>query len=314
MLNRRALTAGALAGLAMAAGLPIQGAQAQDWKGRYPELTLGVIPAENASGTTDRWTPLTTYLSKELGVPVRLRVAQDYAAVIEGQRAGNIQIAFYGPASFSRAIITGVKTDPIVNQRHETGVNGYYSVVYVRADSPYKTIQDLKGKNLALVDPNSTSGNQAPRFFLNRAGVDVDRFFGKTFFAGSHENAVLALAQGTADAAANFWNSETDSNLTRMLAKGLVKDANGKTLTKDDFRVVFKSDFLPEGPFAVLDNLPADLKARIKTALLEMPKKDKAAFDKLSDGKDQEFVATTPKDYQPIIDMVRFNDDQRKRS
>ena len=33
-----------------------------------------------------------------------LRVANDYAAVIEGQRAGNIQIADYGPASYARAV------------------------------------------------------------------------------------------------------------------------------------------------------------------------------------------------------------------
>ncbi|MBV9079286.1 MAG: phosphonate ABC transporter substrate-binding protein [Methylobacteriaceae bacterium] len=309
MLHRRALIGAAVASFALAGA-----AQAQSWKGKYPELTFAVIPAENASGTVDRFTPIAEYLSKEIGVPVKLRVVNDYAAVIEGQRAGNIHIGFYGPASFSRAVITGVKTEPLVNQRHDTGVNGYYSVIYVRADSPYKSIDDLKGKNLALVDPNSTSGNQAPRFFLKKAGYDVDKFFGKTFFAGSHENAVLALAQGTADAAANFWNSENDSNLTRMITKGLVKSADGKTLAKDDFRIVFKSDFLPEGPFAVLASLPDDLKAAIQTALLEAPKKDKPAFDKLSDGKDQEFVRTSLKDYQPIIEMIRANDEERKRS
>ena len=85
-------------------------------EGQYPELTLAVIPAENASGTIDRYAPLTAYLSKQLGVPVKLRVANDYAAVIEGQRAGNIHIAFYGPASFARAVMTGVKVEPIVNQ------------------------------------------------------------------------------------------------------------------------------------------------------------------------------------------------------
>lgn len=309
MLNRRAVLAGALAGATLATG-----ALAQDWKSKYPELTFGVIPAENASGTADRWTPLTDYLSKEIGVPVKLRVAQDYAAVIEGQRAGNIHLAFYGPASFARAVLTGVKTEPLVNQRHETGVNGYYSVVYVRADSPYKTLEDLKGKNLALVDPNSTSGNQAPRFFMQKAGIEVEKHFGRTFFAGSHENAVLALVQGTADAAANLWNSETDTTVTRMNAKGMLKDANGKALNQSDFRVVFRSDFLPEGPFAVIESLPAELRQKIRAALVEVPKKDKAAFDKLSDGKDQELVPVTQKDFEPIIEMLRANDAQRRRS
>ncbi|WP_375459529.1 phosphonate ABC transporter substrate-binding protein [uncultured Enterovirga sp.] len=311
MLTRRHAMGAAALGLTLAAA---SSSFAQDWKAKYPELTLGVIPAENASTTTDRWQPLTAYLAKELGVPVKLRVANDYAAVIEGQRAGNIQLAFYGPASFARAVITGVKTEPLANQKHETGVNGYYSVIYVRADSPYKSIDDLKGKTLAFVDPNSTSGNQAPRFFLQRAGKDAEKFFGKTFFAGSHENAVLALAQGTTDAAANLWNSETDTTITRMNAKGMLKDISGKELTQKDFRVVFKSDFLPEGPFSVLSTLPDDLKSKIKQALLDLPKKDKATFDKLSDGKDLSLEPVGLKDFQPIIDMVRFNDEQRKRS
>ncbi len=225
-----------------------------------------MIPAENASATTDIYTPFAEYLSKEIGVPVKLRIANDYAAVIEAQRTGCAQIAFYGPASYARAVITGVKIDPLVVQRHNTGLTGYYSVIWVRADSPYKELKDLKGKTIALVDPNSTSGNQAPRYFLNKEGASVDSFFGKSVYAGSHDNAVLAVAQGTADAAANAWNSETDNYLIRLMNRGLLKTADGKPLTEKDFRIVFKSDFLPEGPFAVLDSLPADLKAKIKQA------------------------------------------------
>jgi phosphonate transport system substrate-binding protein len=307
MLNRRTLLA-----FAAASVLSISAASAQSWKAQYSELVFAAIPSENGSGVTDRWSPFIDYLSKTLGTKVTLRIANDYAAVIEGQRAANIHFAYYGPASYSRAVITGVETEPLVVARHDTGVAGYYSVIYVRADSPYKDIADLKGKAIALVDPNSTSGNNAPRFFLNRAGYNVDTFFGKNFFAGSHENAVLALAQGTADAAANFWNSDNDSNLTRMLAKGIVKDADGKSLKKEDFRIVFKSDFLPESPIAALTSLPADLKAALKQALLDMPKKDKAAFDKLSDGKDIEFIPISKHDYEPIIAMLKFNDQARK--
>ena len=308
MLTRRSL-AGALA-LALLA-LP---AAAQDWKAAYPELTLAVIPAENASGTSDRYAPLTAYLTRSLGVPVKLRIANDYAAVIESQRAGNAQLAFYGPASFARAVMTGVKVEPIVNQRHDTGASGYYAVIYVRADSPYRTIEDLKGKNLALVDPNSTSGNQAPRYFLSKAGHPVDTFFGKTVYAGSHENAVLALVQGTVDAAANLYNTDTDTMVTRMAAKGMLKKPDGSAMSQADFRVVFKSDFLPEGPFAMLASLPDALKAQIRAALVAMPTADKAAFDRLSDGKDLGLTPVTLKDYQPIIDMLKFNDDQRRKS
>ena len=309
MISRRTLAAAAAA-LALL-GLP---AVAQDWKAKYPELNLGVIPMENASGTTDRYAPLADYLSRILGVPVKLRVASDYAAVIEGQRAGNIQIAYYGAASYARAVMTGVKIEPLVSPKHETGTSGYYSVIYVLASSPYKSVADLRGKTLALVDPNSTSGNQAPRFFLNKAGFDVDKAFGKSFYAGTHENAVLALTQGTADAAANAWNSDTDSHLTRMLAKGMLKKPDGTPMQKADFRVVFKSEMLPGDNYAVLANLPADLKARIRDAFIALPTADKATFDRLSDGKDLDLTPVTAEEYEPVIGMLKFNDEQRKKS
>lgn len=299
MFDRRSLIVAAA--LALAAGA----AQAQSWKAQYPELVLAIVPAENASGVSDRYAPFTAYLAKELGVPVKLRVANDYAAVIEGQRAGNIHIAFYGPASYSTAYMTGVKTEPFVTTRNNDGAIGYYSVVYVKADSPYKDIRDLKGKTIGFVDPNSTSGYNATRFFLNKAGIDADSFFGKSIITGSHENAVIALDKGTVDCAANWWNADNDSNLTRMVAKGMVK--------KDDFRIIFKSGLLAGSPYARLSTLPDDLKTAIAKAFMDAPIKDKAAFDRLSDSKDKEFVPVTHQDYAETVEMIQYVNDMRKK-
>src|SRR5260370_16804505 len=139
MINRRIILVGAAA-----LTLSATSASAQDWKAKYPELTFAVVPAENASGVTERWTPFVAYLSKELGVKVTLRIANDYAAVIEGQRSGNIQIASYGSASFARARLTGVKTDAFANDIHADGSTGYYSMFFVNATSPYKSVNQLK--------------------------------------------------------------------------------------------------------------------------------------------------------------------------
>ena len=208
MLNRRTFLLASAATTLLADAAPAQG-----WKAQYPELVFAVVPAENASGVSERYEPWVEYLAKELGTKVTLRIANDYAAVIEGQKAGNIHIAYYGPASFARARIIGVKTDAFAIDVNSDGSKGYYSVFYVLAKSPYQKIEDLKGKAMGFVDPNSTSGNNMPRFVLDRMGIDPDQYFSKTVFAGSHENAVLALAQGTVDVAANWWNAPDDSNL-----------------------------------------------------------------------------------------------------
>jgi phosphonate transport system substrate-binding protein len=174
-ISRRVL----LAGFAAGATMPTCAGRAQSWRGQYPELVYAVVPAENASGVLDRFTPFVDYLSRELGSKVTLRVANDYAAVIEGQRASNIQIAYYGPASFSRARLTGVATDPFVIDVNSDGSKGYHSVFYVLAKSPYQKIEDLKGKNLGLVDPNSTSGYNMPLYTLDKLGISPDGFFAK---------------------------------------------------------------------------------------------------------------------------------------
>jgi phosphonate transport system substrate-binding protein len=294
-------------GAAFAAGsLALAGAaQAQSWAAKYPEIVFAVVPAENASGVTERHAPFVEYLSKELGTKVTLRVANDYAAVIEGQRNGSIQLAGYGPASYARAVVTGVKVEPFATTVNNDGTIGYYSVFYVRADSPYQTIEDLKGKNLGLVDPNSTSGNNVPRFTLNKLKIVPDAYFAHVTYTGSHENAVIALQQKTVDVAANWWNSDDDSNLTRMVNKGLAK--------KEDFRVISKSDLIPNSPYAYLADLPPDLKAAIAKAFADAPTKAKAAFDKLSDGKDREFKTVDAKYYEPVVELIKFVDLLRKQ-
>jgi phosphonate transport system substrate-binding protein len=299
MLNRRVL-------LAIAASAALMStAQAQDWKAKYPELVLAAIPAENAAQVTERFGPFAAYLSRELGVPVKLRIAGDYAAVIEGQRAEQIHIAYYGPAAYARARMIGVKTTPFAMEVNKGGVKGYHAVFYVKANSPYKTIADLKGKNLGLVDPNSTSGNNVPRFALDAMKIKPEEFFSKVVYTGSHINAVMALNQGTVDVAANWWNNETDSELQRMVDKGMVK--------KEDFRMIFKSDQIVNSPIAYLDSLPADLKQKIAKAFFDAPTKDKVAFEKLSDGKNDPWQSVTHEAYLPIVELNKFVDSLRRK-
>jgi phosphonate transport system substrate-binding protein len=308
MINRRLVLAG------FAAMTFATSASAEDWKAKYPEITFAVIPSENGSGVTERYTPFVNYLSKELGIKVNLRVANDYAAVIEGQRAGNIHIGYYGPASFARARLTGVKTDAFVIDVNSDGSTGYYSVFYVLAKSPYQKLDDLKGKNLGLVDPNSTSGNNMPRFKMNAMGIDPDKFFNQVVFTGSHENAVLALAQGTVDVAANWWNAEDDSNLTRMLNKNMLKNADGTPMKQEDFRIIVKSDLIINSPYAYLSDLPDDMKAAIKQAFLDAAQKDPEAFKKLSDGKNRPWQTITNEDYNKTIELIKFVDSLRKKA
>jgi phosphonate transport system substrate-binding protein len=290
-----------------ASTLFVVSSEAQAWKSQYPELVFAVVPAENASGIIERYTPLTEYLTRQLGVPVTLRIVSDYAGVIEGQRNGQIHIGYYSAGSYARAYLTGVKAEPFAVELNGDGTKSYRSVFYVRKDSPFRTIEDLRGKNLGLVDPNSTSGSMVPRLELDKMGIEPDKFFGKIIYTGSHENAIIALKDGTVDVCTNWWNSEEESNLALMERKGIpgIKYA--------DFRIVLTSGPIENAPLAYLADLPDDLKTAIREAIFGMQINDKATFDRLSGGKDRPWVPVTRQDYETAIELVKFVDALRKK-
>jgi phosphonate transport system substrate-binding protein len=144
-----------------------------------------------------------------------------------------------------------------------------------------------------------------PRFALKKMGINPDQFFSRVIYTGSHENAVIALQQGTVDVAANWWNDEQESNLLRMDRKGMVKAA--------DFRIIFKSDQIVNSPMAYLTTMPAELRAAIRQAVLDTPEKDKAAFDRIYEGKQKPWEPVDNAAYQPIVELNRFVDSLRRQ-
>jgi len=279
---------------------------AADWKSKYPELVFAIVPSENASSVNDRYGPMMEYLSKQLGVKVTLRIAADYAAVIEGQRAGQIHIGYYGPAAFARGLMIGAKVEAFAQDVNADGTKGYYSVLWVKKDNPASKIEDLKGKNLCLVDPNSASGNNVPRYSMDKAGIDPEKFFSKTVYAGSHENAIIGVQQGTCDAAFNWYNDENESLLMRMDRKGMAKYT--------DFKMIFKSAMIVNSPMAVLADMPTDLKLAIKDAILNVSKNDPKAFEKATDGKSKPWESVDNKAYDTMIELNKFVDQLKKKS
>jgi len=98
-----------------------------------------------------------------------------------------------------------------------------------------------------------------------------------------------------------------------MLTKGLLKKLDGTTMAPSDFRIIWKSPMLPGSPFALLADMPEDLKAAIVQAFVDAPKKDKVAFDALTDGKVENFARVSKEDYVESVKMNLWLDEQRKR-
>ncbi len=300
-LDRRSVLGGMAAALAAPAVAQAQAA----WRAQFPTLNVAVIPSENQQTVMQRYTALQNYLNKQFGVEVKLFTATDYAGIIEAIRARRVEMAFFGPASYARAWeVTNGNVEPIVVESDINGVAAYRSVIIVKADAPFQKLEDLRGKALAFVDPNSTSGFVAPNFFLHQNGTPANQYFARTGFAGSHDNVALAVINGQYDAGFVWYRSETDSVFQRMWDKNLI--------AKNAVRVIWTSPDIPESPWAVRKDLPEALRADLRRAMLDMVNADNAGFRQITENNSKGFLPGDHNMYAPIIEMLRFNQAQRR--
>src|SRR5262245_48280506 len=252
MLTRRTLLRCLMAGMGATLVRPPH-VWANDWRTTFPALNFGVVSGENEADRIARYKAFVTHLEQTLQVAIKMHQATDYAGTIEALKARKLEFARFGPASYAQAwLVTGGKVEPLVVEMDSEGFTSYHSVIAVQADSSYQSLEDLKGKALAYADPNSTSGYVAPAYFLHESGIVPTVFFGRTGFSGSHENSILALLNGTYDAAATWWTNEERSNVARMEGK--------KMIAPGQIRYVWKSPQLPTGPWATHADLPALLR------------------------------------------------------
>jgi phosphonate transport system substrate-binding protein len=301
-LTRRGLVA-ALVSLAL-----ISPALSQDWREQFPELTIGISSGENETDAIARNQPYADYLSRELGVPVKMIRGTDYAAVIEAMRAGHVQIASVGPAAYALARkIMGEDIAPVAVTLDNEGNLGYHSVIAVRADSPYQSLEDIKGKSFAFADPNSTSGYAVPSYYLaTELGTTADEYFSEVAFSGGHEQSVMALVNGTFEAVATHWRNETAGNIQNMEKKGLIPA--GST------RIIWTSPVIPNTPVMINTTLPQELQDEFKAALMAFPEKDPEGFATYSNGTSSGYVEAKHEDYLDVVAITEFNAEQRRKN
>lgn len=133
---------------------------------------------------------LTGFLKKEMGVKdVRVVTAKNYSGVLSALGRGTIDFAWLGPTSY---VIAAAQTPLIAlaKAKRRTGAT-YHGVFITRKDSKILGLDDIKGKTIGFVDPESASGYLYPLFFLKRAGINPAKHCKKVEFLRKHD-AVLA--------------------------------------------------------------------------------------------------------------------------
>ncbi|MBO0677711.1 phosphate/phosphite/phosphonate ABC transporter substrate-binding protein [Mycolicibacterium sp. S2-37] len=257
-----------VAAAAAGAGLVLAGCSSSDSgsdatndKGFPQTITLAAVPAENSADMRASYDPLIKLLEKETGSTIEFVQASDYAGVVEGMIADNVDLAFFGPFAYVVAGINGAKITPLGAVIEEKGAEpGYQSYGLARSDNAaVNGLPDFAGKKVCFVDPGSTSGFLYPSAGLIEAGViksgsEADISAAMTpIYAGGHDASALSIKNGDCDAGFAF-DSMVDET---MVQKG--------DLAPGDLKTVWKSEMIAGSVFAANDSLGADAIGKLKT-------------------------------------------------
>ncbi len=308
MLRRQAIALVAAA----AAGWTLAGRSA---RAEMPkQFRIGLLGGENTQDRLARYDQFQQLLSEHLRMPVKLFPAADYAGVMQGIAAGQLEAAEFGASGFAGAWLDCKCIEPVVVPQEKDGSTYYYSVMVVRADSGISTLADMKGHSLAWADPNSTSGYLIPSATLKTKGINLadGAYFSKTGFSGGHEQGVVAVLNKQYDAAVTWTSGQGDQaeGFTRGNLRTMV---DRKLLKMSDIAIIWQSGKIPNGPWAVRSALPAELKTSFKDFLLDLPKSHPKVYADVEQGSGVGYAPATMELYQDIIDL-RMAERQGNRS
>jgi phosphonate transport system substrate-binding protein len=269
-------------------------------------LTFAIIPTEETVAEVALYKPVIDRMAKQTGKKIEFFMPTSYASVVEGMLAKFIDVAVLGPYSY---VIASSKDSSIevfatyakrAGHMQEEGP-GYKAALITKKGSKFTTIKSLKGTTLGLVDPGSTSGNLFPRVvFAKNVGGDLDKYFGKVVYTGSHELSSVAVVKGKVDAA--FVATHRFDNVVN---KGQVK--------LDDVNILWKSPAIPQDPFVYRNTLCQDIKDNLKATFLGLSASNPGEKKFLDNVKSNKFVAMSPKDYDVIRALKKAKDARKKK-
>lgn len=252
-------------------------------------VVMALVPSSESEKLVKTIDPIARYLTQKTGIEVVGKVLPTYMAVVEAMGSGQVQIGWLPPLAYVLASDRyGVR---VVLKAVRNGKATYQGQILVAADSPISSLADLRGKRIAFVDPGSSSGYLYPRAMLMKQGIDPERDM-RVVFAGSHDAAVLALYNGSVDAAACYVD-------VRQRMSERFPDIFDRT------RVVAKTDPIPADSVSVVPDLPPEMEKKLVAALKKLARDPQGRRLIYELYEIEDLVPASDRDFDPVREMAK---------
>lgn len=269
-------------------------------KAETEKIVIAYAPNESTDESADARAGLAADLEAALGVEVEEIQASDYNAIVEALRTGKADAAYIGALAIAYAN-ERAEAEPVAmkapNSDKEQAV--YRSLLITSSsNTDINSIQDIKGKCIAFVDPESTSGNLFPTYEIMKAFPDENltsddlhtngKFFVAASYSGKHQAGLQAVVRGDVDVV-----PISDQILQSEIANGNVNEA--------DVKIIHESDPIPAEAFVVSKYMSDELKDKFQEFLVTYDNEE--YFEKVIKVPNARFVEASIEDYQIVIDL-----------
>lgn len=239
------------------------------------------MPSDDSELLREGCEPFAAYLSDCVGTEIEFMPVSDYAAIVMAMKYDRVQMANLGPVAYIEAV-KEAGAEVIAGQIKPGGTRFYHALIIARADSH---ITDLNGVSFAFVDPLSTSGYLAPRLYIREEGIEL----GEIAYSGGHPQAILAVQNGTVDAAAC-----SESHFNYAIEEGRI--------AKGEMDILWRSNPIPGPAIVVSSGMRPALKAKLQECVIAVPQSIAEALHMKCIG----FVKVADSDYDEIREMVEL--------
>lgn len=266
-------------------------------------LELQFVPTNNDGSMQAKAKPFAEYLTEKLGRPVNVTLATDYSTIVEAMASGKVDIGIMPPAAYLQAreqkAATAILTSQLGAFDATTGlpIEGQLSPTFkaeilVRKDSGLNTLEDLRGKNIVTLQPNSASGYIYPVAEMRNAGIDPLTDSNLTI-VNDIPSEITAVLNGQQDAAFVFEGA-------RVVFGGKFE---GYDLF-EDLKVLYLSEGnIPNDAIAVNTEMDADLRNKIKDVFLNMSN-DEAGLEAMSMWSHKGYIEVDESNYDTIAEYA----------
>lgn len=238
-------------------------------------VTLAIQPTASAVDIESQAKDLEQFLEEKTGYDVQIYIPTSYAGTVEALRFGKADLAFmsawpsYLAVQKAGATLDLAEVREVVIGEDLVSETYYFSYWVVSKDSPYNTLEDLKGKKAAFPSPLSTSGYVTPMKSLVDLGlvtvesgkeIDPKTYFSDVVFAGGYGQAWEALKANTVDV----------SIIAGDVSEKLYHEV------RDNTKVIHEQGPIPSHGVVFSKDVDPQVKSNIKNALLEIGKDDQS--------------------------------------